>query len=510
MPNRIRSGIPGSPSLRTLAWLAAAVGVLLLTALPVSCAGLSDQAITPSNKAETQSRKLQISPPAPVAAPSSASQGVILSGRLSTNSELLGQSVRFWLTIENRSGTPLKNVTLDHIDAPGLQMTLRCWGDHADPAACRPQGEAQWKGSSLCKASGDVLCEELPPNAAITVWGGLRTVDSSDPHEAFAALRWTQDGFDSRRSVDLGSIESVGHPLAFWRNLTGVSLSAVAVLFGAVWTLYRYFKDRKDARESAEKERKDAIAKAEKDVRSRKLARLANQRGKTWSLLLRQNQRLILRYYMPIGNDILIAVQKMGRAIQAHPPNEDDTLLAFAYLVRVQWGMRQMLQGGATWSFKNLTAESLVVELTQALRTALQLQQPNRQFAMDEFIGPIRKEDPTTAIVNNRARWTPSQLSLYEYFRTWIASKDAAELMVALRAATKIIQFEANRPFFYWYGEREPIGLDEEETKRVMQIADVPLFASEGFRQRVKAYLQEAKRHRTMSEIDDSYVDEIL
>src|SRR5262249_28577252 len=277
---------------------------LLASVLALGIVPALANAGAPQRSASTSTPRAAGSSQATGGALSSAPQGITLSGRLSPGSVNVGETVRFWLPIENRSAGPLGGVPLDHLDAPGFQVTLRCWGDQATDPACRAADEPAWKGSDACKSSGDLLCQELPPNASVTVWGNLQAIGSSDPHQAFATVRWTQNGFDSRRSVELGSLESVHDLIAFWRNLSGVSLSAVVAFFGAVWSLYRYFKDRSDAAEKTEKERKLTQEKERSDALARDAAQLADRQRETLNLLLKEIQRFALTYYMPFASDI--------------------------------------------------------------------------------------------------------------------------------------------------------------------------------------------------------------
>jgi hypothetical protein len=105
--------------------------------------------------------------------------------------------MRFWITVENRSLSPLVNLHLDRLEIPGFEKTRWCWGPHLDKLSC---GSALRPGP-LCIAPGPAisappdefaLCAYLRPREVLTVWGDLKANADLPPHELIALVSWQE------------------------------------------------------------------------------------------------------------------------------------------------------------------------------------------------------------------------------------------------------------------------------------------------------------------------------
>lgn len=421
--------------------------------------------------------------------------GVSITGHFSGDYAGPHGRVRFWLLIENRSDVPITQVTLEHLDAPGFQVVTRCWGS-AMNTGCLSAAEKTPQPIAKClptAANSDpsLLCAELPPGQSIAVWGEAATVELSHIQTSFAVVDWIRNGQAAQAVTNMGDIESLWYVPAAWRWLSHewqLSLTVLGAILAAVLSWLKSRREKKAQQKAADAEK---LAK----TRERELA----QRQLTWNMLLKEVQRMALRHYMPIGAAIQGLILYIGFVQDAATRSEDNSLAAFTYFLKFHWRIRRMLKSGASWYFKSLDAEELIVELIEAHRAGLNLNDPSRQLALDGFLEAIQSETDAHLIELTKNAQDGQKL-FYEDFRGWAAGAGGKADLVQLTAIVKLITYETNRPYLYWYDELRPIPWDDAERKRIMEIAARPVFSDKGIEQRAQQYLADTSKGLNLKE----------
>jgi hypothetical protein len=379
----------------------------------------------------------------PQSGPSSpAAEGkseVVLSGQLSRETAGPRDTVRFWITIENHSDKTVSQIWLEHLYAPGLTVVRRCWSEDRASDACYSAKEPQAPVIVSCAPGGaetaNELCAELPPKHTLTVWGDLAYVNPVPRGTDFAVVRWTVDKFVSRSAIPLGPMESFGTARSRWELVTTqwqIGIPVWLAIFSAIYALWKNWREEKTS----------------------KLATESAQQRNTWNLLLLKVHRLAFEHYMPIVSTAQGILLYFKRLQETEGDPGDNTVGAFCYLLRFHWRVCEMKRSGASWYFKSLTAEEMVVTLFQEHRRSLGLSDLMRQAALDQFLDALKK-NTTVADVLRYLQETRSdgQQRFWTHFQLWIAEVAARKDDALISALTKIITYETNRPYYYWYEE---------------------------------------------------------
>jgi hypothetical protein len=396
-----------------------------------------------------------------------------------------GEIVRFWITLENRSDKPLEKIWLEHLDIPGFTLVRRCWSDgRADPA-CYANAEPVAPQAAACAGNSQALppaelCELVAPKQTLTVWGDVQFASPAPRSSDFAVVRWTSGNSTSRAVVSLGQVESFGRIRSIWEAITGEWQVGVAVWIAILSGLY-------------------ALWKTWREGEAQRHATEFEQRRNTWNLLLLKVHRLAFRHYMPIVSTVQGALLYLERLRISEGGPEDNVLGAFCYVLRFHWRIRKMKRAGASWYFKDLTAEELVVAMVQTHRRSLGLSDLRRQAALDEFLENITEDTTIADVLGYLETISGSQAKFWGEFQIWAKDaqkrQDAAALLSAL---TKIINYETNRPYFYWYGELRAINWTPDELAKVREIAAASEGGQTGITARVEKYLKNASRDQVL------------
>jgi hypothetical protein len=165
---------------------------------------------------------------------------------------------------------------------------------------------------------------------------------------------------------------------------------------------------------------------------------------------------------------ILLYFERLKKA-QSDPA--ENTVGAFCYLLRFHWRVRQMKRSGASWYFKDLTAEGIVVTLFQEHRRSLGLSDIMRQAALDQFLDALQKETTVADVLRYlREPLTDAQISFWNEFQVWVKGVSQRKDDALLSALTKIITYETNRPYYYWYEELRAMTLSPDELTKVREL----------------------------------------
>jgi len=437
--------------------------------------------------------------------------GVVLTGRLSRDSARPDGKIRFWITIENKTDGPIRNLHFIDFFTPGFNPPEKIFG------GCK---EAAWNS---------VFCGSLPAQQSITIWGDLAAGQCAPRENAIATLGWKaqkQSEQEPEQSgvAQLGEIERLSWWSAAWQWLTrlDIGLPTLTAMLVALFTWWQKRKEAREADEKTERERKDKVE-AERRERYQQ----------TWNLMLNQANHFSLRYYIPSGNAIITAIhyigvcqQKLGVVKQgaagaagqgvagvqqqliagATPnsapagtnpaPNEDDYLAAFFPLIQIQWLRLYMKRNIGGYYFKDRTAEQVCEGLFQAHRGAFDVRSAERQLTLMKFCKGLKRHSQLDEFVAQRRAWGDDQEEFFsKYFKNWLLdadqNKSCSKDLTVLGAFVKVLSYEANRPFLNWYQEQPAETPTPEEEKEILAIGE----AKGGeWPERIQAYLDEMKK----------------
>lgn len=418
-----------------------------------------------------------------LAAPSKQSDPaseVALSGQESRESAGPGEVLRFWITIENHSDKPIEKIWLEHLDTPGLTLVRRCWSDNRADPACYAQVESAAAQLPSClpkdqQLPASELCESLPAKQRLSVWGDVQFSTAAPRGSHFAVLRWTQGTSTSRAVVPLGQVASFGRLRSIWEAITGdwqIGIPVWITILSALYALWKTHREERASRRATEFE----------------------QRRQTWNLLLLKVHRLAFQHYMPIVSTVQGILLYLQRLRIKEGNAEDNVLGAFCYVLRFHWRMRKMKRSGASWYFKDLTAEELVVALVQTHRRSLGLSDLRHQAALDEFLERITEETTVADVVAQMSDLSEAMSIFWKQFREWVGRSEEHHEGALLSAVTKIITYETNRPYYYWYEELRPIDLTPDELRKIHEVTAASEGGQKGISVRVEKYLANAAR----------------
>ena len=413
---------------------------------------------------------------------------VVISGQLGRETAGPYDHFRFWITVENRSASDLTDLRIEHLDIPGFIISLRCWSADRGNPSCWTEGESHPRAPAACLASGtsasqpDTLCATLAPKHAVTVWGVLSPGKDSERGSAFAVLTWTADQKASEQAVSLGNFESEGWFRHLWVSLVErwIALPIWITIFGGLYVLWSRYRERKKHERELELQ---AI--------SSQRATESEQQRHTWNVLLLKVHRLAFQHYLPIASTAQGVLLYFGREARGEGDSEDNFLGAFCYMLRFHWRVRKMKRAGASWYFKKLTAEEMVVVLFQTHRNHMGLQDLGRQAVLDGLLDWFKDETTVADVLEYLESCSRVEWEFWLEFRSR-AKKWYREEALLLSAMITIMTFEINRVYYYWYGERRPIALDKDELRVLRAAVADAASQSPELPGQVEEYLKEA------------------
>ncbi len=425
---------------------------------------------------------------------------VVISGQLGLEQAGPHEHFRFWITVENRSDGDLTNLSLEHLDIPGFVISRRCWSTDRNDPSCWASGESHPSATSTCLVSGslgnqpDLLCTTLASKHAVTVWGILAPGKDSAQGSAFAVLAWTAENKWSEQAVPLGNVESEGWFRYLWVSLTErwIALPIWITIFGGLYALW-----------SGRRERKRHERELELQAASSRRATESEQQRHTWNVLLLKVHRLAFQHYLPIASTVQGILFYFAREARAEGDSDDNFLGAFCYMLRFHWRVRKMKRGGASWYFKKLTAEEMVVVLFQTHRNHMGLQDLGRQAVLDGFLDWIKDETTVADVLEYLKSCPPAQWDFWLEFRAR-AKRWYREEMLLLSAMTTIMTFEINRVYYYWYEERRAIALDKNELRVLRAAMAEAASQSRDLPGQVEEYLSEALTAKKLEREEES------
>jgi hypothetical protein len=359
------------------------------------------------------------------------------------------EDLRFWITIQNKTPSDLSQIRLTQFP-DGYQITEVCFFIPQPDPASKKQDKPCANPEQL--ADRDITMPlVIPAGQNLTVGGRLKPYNTHKKETLTLVLEWTVTSKPSSSvTVALGEnqVQDNWHDWSsswFYQLLKDLALPIVLLVFG---TWLNLSTKRRDAR------------------------------SETLKLMLPVSHKYAAKYYLPLSR----ATERAGEAlyditetlaIVASPINidliklESDRNRSLFYILLAKRLLDDMRKAIGGLYFKDLRGEFLAsscirkfgdllgedkAPLAMELQRLSTMVQPMDTYETFEtkFLGvssPLTAEEAATA-------------SARELFQKWADDDEkrrrALELLSAL---TVILDFEANRPYGYWYDEMNKIDL---------------------------------------------------
>ncbi len=393
---------------------------------------------------------------------------VIVTGHLSGSSADIGDTLRFWLTIQNWSDSPIEGVRLDHLDTPGFEIYRRCWVQGAG-RECGASGTSP----DLAPASDpDRICARLEKGESRTVWGDLMAKRPNDAQNLIAVVSWSAANKARSSSVALlGHAASLTWWVRTWTGLRGflkdvgvpILLLVMSIFFG-VWQRFHEVKQTERA-----------------------------QLTETWSKMLPESHTIAKKYYIPMCGAFEKAIEYATRyrADKTSPDARKHQRMAFYWFSMLTWRTRNAVQKVGGYYFKNRIGEELVAHCWKKYSELYGEDEPTIQ-ARSQLLDLLDGHMTFDAFVSllhatgsdSKTKWETA----WSHFEPWIGGDNCGRALPYLRAFLAILTFEANRPYKLWYGENLPMHLDG-DAEATLNSLQVPGIEPE----KIRAYIDAAK-----------------
>jgi hypothetical protein len=415
---------------------------------------------------------------------------VEVSGRLSRSELRVRETVRFWLTIRNRSGAIIQEVILSPESFPGFAVTSRCWrpvsgvscvsavfANSAVPLASASEAAKQavplTPSGALARLELDRIITKLEPGQTLSIWADLRAEHRQEKGAISAVVSFqNQIGVGSQVEVPLGEITVRN----FWDMLSSLFWPSFGGILGVI---------------------AGYILKRWQDQRA--------QKTETWNKMLPESHRLAMSYYAPIESSARMFIEYTKRYKKNEdnsPPTKARQLLrqSFYWWMIFSYRYRRMTHEAGAFYFKDRVGEELTVACFQECesryhkrdeirvrnyRRTREAMDPNE--TLDSFLNKLDARMDTITFFKDE----------WQHLESWVQSDDCEEALSYLEGFRSVLYYELNRPYEFWYGWTDPIGLDS-NTERLL--ANVAAVIEQGnlpnFSKRTRKYLKQAKQLR--------------
>jgi hypothetical protein len=202
---------------------------------------------------------------------------VSLSGQVAEDSAGPHGVIRFWLTIDNRSAQPIRNIQLAQPQIRGFRLAGLCWPGNKVSECPDLSGDAPVTSPDAHPgkppASPQPLIDlqsSLEPGQAVTVWGYLEAIKTTRKEIAFLTVSWDGPAHSSK-TVGLGEVESLSVARAFFLFFTNNWEWTFPILLPVLTFLGSRLLKRREGKRKARAEE-------------------LSHRQRTWSLMLKQAQ----------------------------------------------------------------------------------------------------------------------------------------------------------------------------------------------------------------------------
>lgn len=396
---------------------------------------------------------------------------------LSQSKAETGKPVRFWLTIRNRTAKPITNVSLESSGLGGFQITASCWKPQSGASSCIPASAAPGSTSvPLASPAYDSLVSSLAPCQTLSVWGDLSANVRQEKQTLFVTLRWlSHEQHPSQLVVPLGVLEARDESdrtkerwaivVAFYKDL-GMPLLLVLLAY----LVKKWEENREHKRQKAESDRQQLL--------------------QTWNQMLPISHKDATKYYMPLASalrssrDSFLKCQGHVRnSVFALPASDALVKEALYYFLLALRRFRSISRDRGGFYFKDRTGErvsSLCVDalfdlylrgsptLGQYTSSALSEIQPFETYG--SFISIL---DASLAAPLPRSSAQEAFFEVHSRFYSWLSTAEFGRMIPLLKAFLRILDFQMNQPYEYWYPreQKELLRIEQDEKDTLTGLA---------------------------------------
>jgi hypothetical protein len=398
--------------------------------------------------------------------PSIPDNQVNITGGLSGSEVMTGNSVLFWVTIENDSSSSLDKLTV-RLDVAGDEFVVTCFSGVLGAFGAK---------QSICGPFSDPLLKKQ----AITVRGEVRSLKTTEPRNINAIVSFDSSlpegaAVSSVRAISLGPLISRSWLLQFLQNYKELVLPLVVLIAG--WYLTR----------------------KQENVQTRRA-----QVAETWNSMLPISHELTMRYYMPMAKALIRLSEDAQKftiaAGSSLPQPTEEGLSVYFHTMQFWWRYRRTLEEKGAIYFKNRTGEKLIIAAFDEFRKKYKgeglgrFEIERRVKAVNSvFIPELEFPEFWTAYnATPRAALAVPFDSGWKDFVFWYSDAEKrARSFAMLEVFRLILEFEANRPYQKWYNSQQPLEITEEQKKILKALAK-----SDAERREFEGYLKAAVKGR--------------
>jgi hypothetical protein len=425
---------------------------------------------------------IHIGPPVPLVFGESSPAQISATGTIASHSTLKNELLPFTVTLRNDSASSLTSVRL--VQTPqDYELQKVCMLGSDEKAGCL--------ASQQLAATGYLLTDTILPGQSFTMWGELRPAAAHKTETLALIVGWKIARADappylSSLVVPLGENQVLGCLEGFW---TAVSEAAKLLLIPIALAVIGFLlnlsmKQREERIEKREKLRDEARQEAERD---------RTVRAETLKLMLQISHGYASQYYLPFS----IALAGMAKFLRESITleGEDDGLrdskrkVAFYYHLLAWRRMSKITKAIGGFYLKDLRGEALVAECWRRHKLAVAggVEDPRyiaTRAAIKRFTDDTDSYQAFEEQFENSAGkgyWDEDIQLAWTLFQEWLDDKNTVkqqwmdekstvqeQVAVNLEAFSAILDWEANRPYQYWYDHAAKLTLTD-ETKKILE-----------------------------------------
>jgi len=378
--------------------------------------------------------------------------GIFVDGHLSEEYTRPGQSIRFWISIENRSGSAITDIRLSELYVPGFAKKPWCAAQLAtcEPAPgagpeCAAPSVPLKSGAPPAKPDEYLLCSQLGQGESIIVRGDLVAIAPEGQHNFYAVISWSSDlpaanAPRSSRAVALGDGEVLSGLGYWWRLLPSQPLYVIPIVVALLTILGTWLTKRLE------------------------------QHALTWSsTMLVESHKATVQFYMPTGSHLTAAVgllesyRSSFRAPGKAMLKRDLQTLQRAYfhMMMFQWWYWQTFLNESAFHLKNRMGEHLIQLLYGHHAGLFGINRLPIRRLLERILGHLKKEMTLDEFLVQLVRHRSDEARGWSLFQKWARREECDRDLVGLRGFLAVLLYEVNRPNLHWYGHLEALRLPD-------------------------------------------------
>jgi hypothetical protein len=338
----------------------------------------------------------------------------------------------------------------------------------------------------LCQAADDFhhsglpIAASLAPGQSVTVRGFLKPNSSHKPALLTAIVGWNTAGHASSQVVSLGEnqVQKTSQTALTWLSEL-IKLLAIPVVLALIgWGLSQLNRQHDERIAESNRQHDELVATKQAERQRVEHDHEVEQgvRSETWKQMLLISHNYAAKCYLPLS----LAATRLSINLRALGTPQGDERIAFYYVLLCGREMTNTRKETGGLYFKDLRGETLAAECWQLQQDALLNSNEEHPFnlairyaienisGIDTYAAFKKKFEVAGApAVSFNA---PDMQNAWKLFKSWRATKPkaAAEVADYMEGFFAILDYEANRPYQYWY-DTEPRLVVSEITEKILR-----------------------------------------